>query len=200
MESDGYFGADVVTLSAEVGVLDLHELEDDIAGRALHPLVAHVGVAQVGVAGRAGLDLERELLHSGDDLLGVAEMALPADDLALALASRTDLRVHVVVSSAELNPSRHSSLPRALVARDHVVGILSASALAVRAGHLLLHQHVQLLPQVEILELQKDLDLQLRPLELVEVKLMVDVGIIHLLDPNAVVEVLLVLVVERLVG
>lgn len=177
----------MISLSSEVGVLDLHELEDDVTRCALHPLIAHVGVPEVGVAGRAWFDLQGELLDSGDDLLGVAEMALPADDFALALASRTDLRVHVVISTSQLHPSRHSALTRALMAGHHIVWIFSASALAVRTSHLFLDKHVQLFTQVEILEFQEDLDLEFGSFELVEVKLMVDIGIIHLLDTNPIV-------------
>lgn len=135
----------MITLPPEVGVLDLHQLEDDIAGCALHPLVTHVGVAQVGVAGRAWLDLQRKLLHSRDDLLRVAEVTLPADDFALALASRTDLRVHVVIAASQLHPPRHSALARTFVAGHHIVRILRACALAVRTSYLFLHEHVELL-------------------------------------------------------
>lgn len=120
-------------------MLDFHQLEHNIAGCALHPFVTHVGIPQIGVAGGARSDSEGEFLDSGNDLLGLAEMALPAYDLALALASRTSLRVEVVVASAELDPAGGSALAAALLAGHYVVGVLRSCPLAVRAGYLLLN-------------------------------------------------------------
>lgn len=127
-------------------------------------------------------------------------MALPADDLTLSLASGANLSVHVIVASSQLHSPRDSTLSVALMAGDDIIRILRASSLAVRTCYLFLHQNIQLFAEIEIFELQEDLDLQLWALELVEVELVVDVGVVHLFDAHSIVQVFLVLVVQGLVG
>ena len=50
LEGDGDLGTQVVALSLEIWMLNLNQLEDDIAGSALHSLIAHVRVPQIRVA------------------------------------------------------------------------------------------------------------------------------------------------------
>lgn len=189
----------MVSLSLEVWMLDFYQLEDDVAGGALHPLVAHVGISQVRVTGRSWFHLQRELLNSGNDLLRIAQVTLPADDFAFSLASRANLGVHVVISAAQFHSPCNSSLAVALVTGNDIVWVFSACSFAVGTCHLLFDKHIQLFAQVEILQLQKHLDLELRALQLVEIELVVDVRIVHLLDSHAVIQVLLVFVIEGLV-
>ena len=152
-------GFEVVAVPFKVGVLDLHQFEYYVAGSPLHSLVPHVGVPEVGVAGSTFFDFEGELLHTRDDFLRVAEVAFAANHLALALAAGTRLGVEVVVPSSQLDPPGHSPLAAALPTLDHVIGVLSPSALAVGTSHLLFNQDVKLFAQVEVFEFQEDLDL-----------------------------------------
>ena len=139
MQADHQVSPEMVCLSPQVGVLDLHQLKHNIARRTLHPLIAHVGVTQIGVAYRTRGHFEGKFLDSRDDLLGVAEMAFAADDFAFALAARAGLSVEVVVAAAQLDSPGYSALALALVASDHVVGVLGPSPFAMGTGYLLLN-------------------------------------------------------------
>lgn len=127
-------------------------------------------------------------------------MALPADDLTLALASGADLSVHVVIASSQFHSPRDPTLSIAFVAGDDIIRILGTGSLAVRTCYLFLHQNIELFAEIEIFELKEDLDLQFWAFELVEVEFVVDVGVVHLLDAHAIVQVFLVLVVQGLIG
>lgn len=120
-------------------MLDLYQLEHNVARSSLHPLIPHVSVSQIRVALGAWLNLEGELLDPRDDLLGLAEVALAADDLPLALTAGTGLGVHVVVASSQLDSASYPTLPATLLTGDNIVGVLSTGSLAVRAGYLLLN-------------------------------------------------------------
>ena len=120
-------------------MLDFDQLKNDVAGSALHSFIAHVGIPEIGVAGRSWLYLESEFLDPWNDLLGVAEVTLLANDLALSLAARTGLRVHVVVAPSEFDPSGNPALSSALLAGDDIVGILSSSSVTVGTGYLFLN-------------------------------------------------------------
>ena len=138
-QGNGELCPDVVSFSAQIGMLDLDQLEDDIAWSPLHSLVSHVGVSQVRVAGSARSYLQGEFLDSRNDFLGFTKVTLFSDNLSFSLAARTHLRVEIVVSSSQLDPSGDSPLSSTLSACYHVVRILSASSFAVRTGYLLLN-------------------------------------------------------------
>lgn len=70
----------------------------------------------------------------------------------------------------------------------------------MRTSHLLLNHDIKLLAKIKVLEFQKDFDLELWPFKLVEVKFIVDIRIIHLLDTHTVIQILFTLVVQRLIS
>ena len=120
-------------------MLNLNQLKHDVARSSLHPLIPHVGISKIRVALGAWLYLEGEFLNPRDDFLGLAEVALAADYLPLALAAGTGLGVHVVVASSQLDSASYPTLPATLLTGDNIVGVLSTGSLAVRAGYLLLN-------------------------------------------------------------
>lgn len=129
----------MVPLSFEVGVLDLDELEDYVAGGSLHSFVSHVSIAEIRIARGPWGYFEGELFDSRDDFLRVAEVTLSANDLPFSLASRADLSIEVIVASSQFNSTGDSTLSSALLASHDVVRVLSTCAFAVRASYLLLN-------------------------------------------------------------
>lgn len=66
-------------------------------------------------------------------------MALPADDLTLALAPGANLSVHVVVSSSQLHSPSDPALSITLMTGHDIIRIFSTSSFAVRTCYLFLH-------------------------------------------------------------
>jgi hypothetical protein len=81
-----------------------------------------------------------------------------------------------------------------------VIGVLSTSSLTVRTCYLFFDQHVKLLSKIKVLQLKEYLNLQFGAFQLVEIELMVDVWIVHLVDSHSVIQVFFVLIVKRLIG
>lgn len=127
-------------------------------------------------------------------------MAPPANNGPLSLAPWTNLSKQVVVSSTKLDSSCDFSLSPTLIAIHYVVSIFSARSFTMRTSHLLLNHDIKLLAKIKVLEFQKDFDLELWPFKLVEVKFIVDIRIIHLLDTHTVIQILFTLVVQRLIS
>jgi hypothetical protein len=136
---DGQFSSEVIAFSTKDGVLYFDKFEDNIAGGTLHAFISHISIPEIGIARSSWSYFERELFDTRNNLLGLAEVAFSANDLTLALAARTGLCVHIVVSTSKFHSSRHSTLSSALFACHNVVGIFSSSAMAVRASYLLLN-------------------------------------------------------------
>jgi len=138
-QRNGEFSSNVITFSAQVRVLDLDKLKNNVAGSSLHSLISHVCISQVRIAGSSRSNLKGELLNTRNDLLGFAKMALSANNLSFSLTARTGLCVEVIISSSQLNSSGDSSLTSTFTAGYHVVGIFSSSSLAVRTCYLFLN-------------------------------------------------------------
>lgn len=190
----------VVTHPPPVGMLYFDQLKYNVAGGSLHSFISHVCISEVGVADRPRSHLQSELLHSGNDLLGVAKVAFPANDFPFALAARAGLSVEVVVASPKFNSFGDAALTSTFLACDYIIGIFSSCSLAVRASYLLFYQHVKLFAKIEVFEFKEDFDFELWALELVEVELLIDIWVVHFLDLDTIVEVFFVLVVESLIG
>jgi len=70
----------------------------------------------------------------------------------------------------------------------------------VWTGNLFFDQDIKLFPQVEIFKLQEDLYFEFRAFELIEVKLLVDIRIVHFLNANSIIQIFLSFIVKGLIG
>lgn len=59
---------------------------------------------------------------------------------------------------------------------------------------------VKLFAQVEVFKFKKDFNFEFGTFELVKVKLLVDVGIVHFFNPHPVIQVFLVFIVQSLIS
>jgi len=130
----------------------------------------------------------------------VAKVAFPTDHFTLSLTSGANLGIHIVISSSQLDSPCDSSLAIAFVASHDIVWVFSSSSLAVWACHLFLDQHIKLFPKIKVLKLQENLYFEFGTLQLVEIKLVIDIRIIHFFNTHAVIQILFILIVKSLIS
>lgn len=190
----------MVTLSLEIRVLNLNQLENNIAGSALHPLVTHVCISKIRMTCWARLDFQSELFNTRNNFLWVTKVALPTNHFTLSLTSRTNLSIHIVISSSQFDSPCDSSLTIAFMACHNIVWIFSTSSFTMWACHLFFYQYIKLFPKIEVLKLQKDLYFQFWTFELVEIKLVIDIRIVHFFNTHTVIQILFILIVKSLIS
>jgi hypothetical protein len=132
--------------------------------------------------------------------LASAEVAGAPNNFALSMAPRTRLSEHVNKPSPMLLLMGDASLSLALLAFDDVFGAVRARSPAVRTGNLLLNHHLHRLPQIQVAQAQQQLYLQFGAFQCVEVVLVVHHRVVHFLSANAVVQKLLIAVVQHFVS